>query len=93
MFGQATSVPVPPAAGLTTGPVRQPERVEPRAVESTDSSRPRSHASATDAPPMQSVKRLSESARLFAEVLETTGSVQVAASVSGFIIGQLDLYA
>ena len=43
--------------------------------------------------PVTDLKRLSESARQFAEVLDSTGNVYVASSVSGFRSGALDVYA
>jgi hypothetical protein len=45
------------------------------------------------ADPPSSIEQLSSSARQFADVLESTGSVVVASSISGFRMGHLDVYA
>jgi len=39
------------------------------------------------------VEQLVTSARQFADILDTTGNVQVAAWISGFRVGFLDIYA
>lgn len=39
------------------------------------------------------LQQLSESARQFADILESTGNVMVASSVSGFRVGHVDVYA
>ncbi len=43
--------------------------------------------------PSSALEDLASSARQFAQVLDSTGSVAVAAAISGLSIGQLDVYA
>ncbi len=78
--------PPPPRSGQTPA--------ERRVVESTDQARLHEQGSATT--PRGGAGKLAElshAARRFAEVLETTGSVALAASISGFSPGGLDTFA
>jgi hypothetical protein len=93
MFGQDYSVQAVATAGA---PLVQSSRPppEPRAVENVAKARVRQQSTGTTlAPPPTPAQRLSASARQFADVLDATGSLYMAASVSGFRAGQLDLYA
>jgi hypothetical protein len=93
MFGQDYSVQAVVTAGA---PLVQSSRPppEPRAVEGLAKARLRQQsANTTLAPSPTAVERLSASARQFADVLDATGSLSMAASISGFRAGQLDVYA
>lgn len=64
-----------------------------RVVESTSGTDP-PRAQTQSAPgPMASAASLSRSARQFAAILEATGNVHIAAMMSGFSYGSLDVYA
>lgn len=80
---------VAPVAARPSQP--QPET---RAVESSaESTLQRHHAGSTLARQPSAVDQLVDSARQFADILDTTGNVQVASVVSGFRVGHVDTYA
>lgn len=85
---QAVSAAAAPSVQLTRPPP------EPRAVESLSKARVRQESGGTTlAPAPTALQQLSASARQFADVLDATGSLNVATIVSGFHAGQLDVYA
>lgn len=93
MLGADTSIPAAPvAAAAAVRPIQpQPEQ---RVVES--SARATLQEQFTGSVMSQgpsAIDQLAESARQFAEILDRTGNVQVASSVSGFRVGQIDTYA
>ena len=92
MFGQDFSVGAAAAAGAALTPVSRPQP-EQRVVESTAHAQLRQRdAGSNFARAPSALEQLSSSARQFADVLDATGSVQVASSVSGFQAGHLDMY-
>jgi hypothetical protein len=93
MLGQDLSVAAAAAAGATQ---IQPARPQPeqRVVEGTGKSRlPDQETASMLAQPPSALQQLSSSARQFADILDSTGNVQLAASISGFRGGYLDVYA
>lgn len=82
---------VAPATAPPVQSTRPPP--EPRAVEALAQARLRQRSTSTTLTPMPTeLERLSASARQFADTLDATGNVDVAVAVSGFRVGQLDLY-
>jgi hypothetical protein len=93
MLGQDFTTSALPPAGLA-----HVQPVRPQPVQRTVESVAKSHVRRFDTPsmyaaPPSAIEQLSSSARQFADVLDTTGNVQVASSVSGFVVGHVDLYA
>ena len=91
MFGQTNSIGAAVAAGTTQVPVSRPPPVQ-RVVEGTEQARLQQQQTRATLAKPSPLKQLSDSARQFADVLDTTGSVQVAMSISGFRAGHLDVY-
>jgi|GEM_PF-2370248 len=93
MLGPDPTIGAAPAVAATHAPLtRSPP--EPRVVESTAGSQLPRHETATmSASQPNVVEQLVTSARQFADILDTTGNVQVAAWISGFRVGFLDIYA
>jgi hypothetical protein len=92
MLGQDLTVSAVAAAGAAQTPVTRPPP-EHRVVEKAAGSNLRRQETGVLAPRTPSpLRELSDSARQFADLLDTTGSVQVAASISGFQAGHLDMY-
>lgn len=93
MFGQDFSVTAASVIGATHTPVSRPQPQQ-RVVEGTAKPQlPQPDIGSMYAKPPSALERLSSAARQFADVLDTTGSVQVASSVSGFPVNHVDLYA
>jgi hypothetical protein len=93
MVGADFSLQAVPHMAPTAARPSQPQP-ETRAVESSaESTLQGHHAGSTLARMPTAIDQLVESARQFAEVLDTTGNVQVASTVSGFRIGHVDTYA
>jgi hypothetical protein len=93
MLGADASIQAVPLAGAAAVRPSQPQP-ETRVVESTSrASLQQQHARSTLARLPSALEELAASARQFAEVLDSTGNVQVASSVSGFRVGHLDTYA
>ncbi len=97
MLGPDLTVSAAAVAGVSQVPVtRSPPT--PRPVENTAGSRldqqQTSQQSAAQAPQIdESLQNLSRAALTFANLLDATGDVRVAASLSGFRTGQFDTYA
>ncbi len=93
MLGPDPTIEAAPAVAATHAPLtRSPP--EPRVVENTARSElPRHETPTMFAEPPSSIEQLVSSARQFADILDTTRNVQVAAWISGFRVGVLDLYA
>ena len=93
MLGPDLTVSAVPVAGAAAAPAPRPPP-EPRTVESSAEAQLDGQQSAAqpDLTP-DSLKRLISSARTFAALLDATGDVRMAASLSGFRAGQLDIYA
>lgn len=88
---EAFSATVPPTpATHTTAPVPAPVRVVEQAEASPQA---RAESDLLKGPGPQSLSRLADAARRFAEVLSWSGSPEVAAFVSGFRYGHVDTYA
>ncbi len=67
---------------------------QPRVVENVSHTTLRQYESGPANPRLPSaLEELAYSARQFAELLDTTGSVAVASSISGLPVGGLDMYA
>jgi hypothetical protein len=97
MLGPDLTVSAVAVAGASQVPVTRPPPT-PRPVERTAESRldqqqttdqPAEQLAATD----ETVQRLISAARVFANLLDATGDVRVAESLSGFRGGQLNVYA
>jgi hypothetical protein len=93
MLGQDGSAGAIGAVAAPHLPQGQPRDVVRVVESSAKATLQRQQTRSATAPAPNAAQRLSSSARQFADVLDTTGSVQVASSVSGFRIGALDLYA
>ena len=92
MFGQDLTVSAVATAGAAQTPVTRPPP-EPRVVEkAAGGNLRRQETGVLDARAPTPLRELSKSARQFADLLDTTGSVQVASSISGFRAGHLDMY-
>ena len=92
MLGPDLTVSAVAAAGTAQTPVTRPPP-EQRVVEEAAGAHLQRQETGTLSPRSPSpLRELSESARQFADVLDTTGSVQVASSISGFQPGHLDMY-
>ena len=91
MFGPDISAAAPAIGALAAVPVRpQPQ---PRVVEETDRPQLGHQETGTLAsPPAPDLRQLSASARQFADLLDTTGNVQIASAISGFRAHGLDVY-
>ncbi len=91
MFGPDFSTAAPAVTAVAPVPARpQPEQ---RVVE--DTARPqlaRQETGTLFSPPAPDLQQLSASARQFADLLDTTGNVQIASAISGFRAGHLDMY-
>ena len=93
MFGLDLTAPGVPVAG--TPPV-QPNRPPPeqRVVEGTEQSRLQQQDTATlTAESQNALGDFADSVRQFVQILDATGNVSVASSVSGFLTGRIDIYA
>ncbi len=93
MLGTDISVQAVPVAAATAALKPSQPQPETRVVERSTRSTLQQQSGSSYTPTGSSLERLAASARQFAEVLDTTGSVQVASSVSGFRVGFLDTYA
>lgn len=93
MLGAESSMSaVPFAATAALRPVQPPPEV--RVVENTArASLRQQHTGTHISRPPSAVDDLIQSARQFADILDRTGNLQVASSVSGFMVGGLDTYA
>ncbi len=93
MLGQDSTTAAVAAAGAPQVPLNRP-RPEQRVVEGTAKSTLQQFQTGPMFARMPTaIEQLSRSARQFARVLESTGSVQVASGVSGFVVGYVDTYA
>lgn len=93
MFGQDYSLGAPSAAGAVAVQVSRPQPA-PRVVEGSSKARLQQHETPSMyVKPPSSLQQLSSSAREFADVLDRTGNVDVAVSISGFRSARLDVYA
>lgn len=93
MLGPDSSVGAAAAIGATQTPISRPQPQQ-RVVEGSAKPRlPQHDVGSMYAKPPSTLARLSSAARQFADVLDTTGSVQVASTVSRFPVGHLDVYA
>jgi len=81
MFGPDFSTGAAAITGIVPVLARGPQPAQ-RVVEST----------ARSALEHSDLQQLSKSAREFADLLDTTGDVQVALAISGFRAGHLDMY-
>ncbi len=92
MFGPDFSTGVAAVAGMVPVPVSRPQ-AEQRVVEDTARAELRhQHTGSALGQMPADLQRLSESARQFADLLDTTGNLQVASAISGFRAGHLDMY-
>jgi hypothetical protein len=92
MFGPDFSTGVAAAAGMVPVPVSRPPP-EQRVVEDTARAELRhQHTRSALGQGPSELQQLSESARQFADLLDTTGNLQVASAISGFRAGHLDMY-
>lgn len=93
MFGPDSSVQAVPYTGPPTTPPGQPPS-EQRVVESTAKATLQQHQTGSmSAQPPSALKDLANSARRFAEILDSTGSIVLASVASGFRVGHVDVYA
>ncbi len=93
MLGTSIPMQAVPYTGAVVARPSQPVPAQ-RVVESTAEVTLQRHSTASMyAAPPSSAQQLASSARQFADVLDTTGNVQIASSVSGLRIGFLDTYA
>ena len=93
MLAQDVTTSAAAVAGVPPGYYSRPPS-QPRVVESAGNASLRQQQTASMlAEPPSAVQRLADSARQFAEILETTGNVFVASSVSGFRSARVDVYA
>jgi hypothetical protein len=97
MLGPDLTVSAVAVAGVNQVPVTRPPPT-PRPVESTAGPRldpqQTSQQGAEQAPQVdESLRNLVRAARIFANLLDATGDVRVAQSLSGFRAGQFDVYA
>jgi hypothetical protein len=93
MLGADSSIQAVPNIAAAAVRPAQP-RPEQRVVESAQrSTLHQQYSGSVSAGPPSAVEQLVESARQFADVLDSTGNVQVASTVSGFRVGFLDTYA
>lgn len=92
MFGTDLSVQAVPYTGPPPPRPSQPEPQQ-RVVEGSGEADLRPRGGALQAPAPSRVEQLKHSARQFVQLLESTGSVVVASSISGLRVGQLDTYA
>jgi hypothetical protein len=91
MFGPDFSTATAAVAGVA--PVPAQPQPQPRVVEET--ARPqlaRQETGTLSSRPAADLQQLSASARQFADLLDTTGNVQIASAISGFRAGHLDMY-
>ncbi len=91
MLGLEVTTPAVPAAGALHAPASRPPP-ETRTVEPTTEAPRRQAATPRTAQPSPALDDLIASARAFANLLDATGSVQLASTLSGFQPGGLDLY-
>jgi hypothetical protein len=92
MFGPDFSSGAAAVAGVVPVPASGPQP-EQRVVENTGRSqlaRQETGALYSRRPP--DLQQLSASARQFADLLDTTGNVQIASAISGFRAGHVDMY-
>ena len=92
MLGPDLTVGAVAAAGAAQTPVTRPPPEQRVVEEAAGSNLQRQETGTVSARASSSLQELSKSARQFADVLDTTGSVQVATSISGFQAGHLDMY-
>jgi hypothetical protein len=90
MLASNSSLPAAPLVAPAT--VRAAPAPAPRVVESTTGGTSHETPGSTLAPPGTPIDELAASARQFAEILDSTGNLEIASSVSGFRIGHLDTY-
>jgi hypothetical protein len=92
MLGADSSIQAIPVAVSAAVKPNQPQP-EQRVVENVSrAALHQQHAGSTLARMPSAVEQLIHSARQFADVLDTTGNVQVASTVSGFHVGHVDTY-
>jgi hypothetical protein len=93
MFGPDISTGAAAVAGIVPMPIHRPQP-ERRTVESTAHAKLEQQTTGSMlAQPPSALQQLSASARQFADLLDTIGSVQVASAISGFRAGHIDVYA
>ena len=92
MLGPDLTVSAVAAAGTAQTPVTRPPPEQRVVEEAAGANLQRQETGTVSARASSSLQELSKSAREFADVLDTTGSVQVAATLSGFQAGHLDMY-
>jgi hypothetical protein len=92
MFGPDLATGAAAVTGIVPVLAQAPQPAQ-RVVESTARSalEHRETGSMITSPPSD-LQQLSKSAREFADLLDTTGNLQVASAISGFRAGHLDMY-
>jgi hypothetical protein len=93
MFGPDYSAGTAAAAGMVPVLLSRPQPQQRTVEDTARATLQHQESGSTLAQAPSELQQLSQSARDFADLLDTTGNVQVASALSGFRARHLDMYA